>query len=236
MASPDVRMRTAFRQDQQGRIQSTREPDPSHGPLIAIVRGPKSTSWAVRDDVPEHLAQELAAFARQEPPTDNLHQPPLHAERYVALLRRRMADGQVPERKLHESDGPSFTFPDHIPDLGAVSMIEDERLLDHHFLGWFPGEIAGGRYPVMSVVVDGYPVSICCSARRSTEAAEAGLDTAEAYRGRGFGPRVAAAWARAIRAEGLTPLYSTLWMNTASLAVANKLELISFASHWKLNA
>jgi len=53
----------------------------------------------------------------------------------------------------------------------------------------------------------------CFCARRSDAAAEAGLETAEAFRGRGFGPRVTAAWAWAIRATGRIPLYSTAWTN-----------------------
>ena len=76
----------------------------------------------------------------------------------------------------------------------------------------------------------GYPVSICFCARRSGEAAEAGLDTAEGYRGRGYGPRVTALWATAIRRSGLVPLYSTSWSNQASLAVARKLGLVAYAS------
>jgi hypothetical protein len=88
---------------------------------------------------------------------------------------------------------------------------------------------------VVAVVEDGYPVSICFSARKSGVAAEAGLETAEAFRGRGFGPRVAAAWALSIRAAGRVPLYSTSWANDASLAVARKLGLLAYASHWSLS-
>lgn len=97
------------------------------------------------------------------------------------------------------------------------------------------GEIVQGRSPAMAIVEDGYPVSVCFCARRSHEAAEAGLETAEAYRGRGYGPRVAAAWALAVRASGRIPLYSTSWNNAASLAVARKLGLIVYASGWSLH-
>ena len=79
------------------------------------------------------------------------------------------------------------------------------------------------------------PVSICFCARRSDIAAEAGLETAESYRGRGYGPRVTAAWAAAVRNAGLTPLYSTSWMNHASLAVARKLSLVAYASSWSIS-
>jgi predicted GNAT family acetyltransferase len=92
------------------------------------------------------------------------------------------------------------------------------------------GEIEAGRSPVLAVVEAGHAVSVCFCARRSDVAAEAGLQTAEAFRGRGFGTRVTAAWALAIRASGRIPLYSTSWTNGASLAVARKLGLVAYAS------
>ena len=80
----------------------------------------------------------------------------------------------------------------------------------------------------------GYPVSVCfCATRHSAPALEAGVETAAAFRGRGLAPRVTAAWARAIRASGKIPVYSTDWTNTSSLAVARKLGLIQYASDCK---
>ena len=114
-------------------------------------------------------------------------------------------------------------------------IVEDERLLQRNFRGWVAGEIAAGRAPVMAICEDGYPVSICFCARRADGAAEAGLETAAAWRGRGFGPRVTAAWACAVRASGRIPLYSTAWSNHASLTVARKLGLIAYASSWSLS-
>jgi predicted GNAT family acetyltransferase len=108
-------------------------------------------------------------------------------------------------------------------------------LLQHNFRGWVAGEIAAGRLPVIAVSKDGVPVSICFCARRSDLAAEAGVETAEAFRGLGLGPRVTAAWALAIRAEGRIPLYSTSWTNSASLSVARKLGLIAYASGWSIS-
>lgn len=84
------------------------------------------------------------------------------------------------------------------------------------------------------MIEDQQPVSICFCARRSKVAAEAGLDTAAAFRGRGFGPRATIAWAHATRALGLEPLYSTAWDNAASLAVARKLRLQPYACTWSL--
>jgi len=37
-----------------------------------------------------------------------------------------------------------------------------------------------------------------------------------------------------MRASGRSPLYSTSWTNTASLAVADKLGLVAYASDWSI--
>jgi predicted GNAT family acetyltransferase len=86
----------------------------------------------------------------------------------------------------------------------------------------------------MAASEDGAPVSLCLCARRSPDAAEAGLDTAPDYRGRGHAIRVASAWAVAVRASGRTPLYSTSWENAASLGVAGKLGLAIYATDWSI--
>ncbi|MYA61126.1 MAG: GNAT family N-acetyltransferase [Dehalococcoidia bacterium] len=78
-------------------------------------------------------------------------------------------------------------------------------------------------------------MSVCFCARRSDSVAEAGLETAEAYRGQGLGTRVTAAWANAVRTSGRVPLYSTSWSNGASLAVARKLGLVAYASSWSVS-
>jgi hypothetical protein len=245
MSTPDLHLKTCLVLNDDGRIVSTREPRASRGPLFTLIRGATSCAWAVRADVPGYLASELDRLARDEPPTHDFHEAPVHADRYVSLLEGRIASSAsvkqpVHVTKSHRSDGPAFEFPDSLAPAPAqqsadMVVVEDERLIEHHFGGWAPGEIEAGRSPVLAIIEDGYPVSICFCARRSGVAAEAGLDTAAAYRGRGYGPRVAAAWALAIRSSGRTPLYSTAWTNHASLAVARKLNLLAYASSWALS-
>ncbi len=137
--------------------------------------------------------------------------------------------------ETRQSNGPAYTFPRALVRPADVIVVEDEQLLERNFRGWVPGEIAAGRSPVLSIFEDGSPVSVCFCARRFAEAAGAGVETAEAYRGRGFAARVTAAWALAIRAGGLVPLYSTAWTNDASVSVARKLGLMAYASTWSLS-
>jgi hypothetical protein len=224
--TPDLHLSTLFVLDSRGRITSTREPGGSAGPLFSLVRGASERVWAVRKDVPTEVARDLDALAREEPPAADLRAPPVHAERYRSILGRS---------GLREDAGPAFVFPDVPEQPTGIDLIEDERLLDHNFRGWLPGEIAAGRHPVMAVMEGGHPVSICFSARSSDVAAEAGVETAAAFRGRGFATIVTRAWAAAICASGRTPLYSTSWTNDASLAVARKLRLIAYACGWSLS-
>jgi hypothetical protein len=223
MSTPQLQLKTSFVFDAAGRIASTREPQATPGPLFALVRSTTSCAWAVRSDVTEAVAIELNCLAGEEPPLSDLRDPPLHADRYTALIA-----GQV-------QSGLAFTFPRAIPQPLGIVVIEDEQLLEHHFRGWVVGEIAAGRAPVMAIIENGYPVSVCFSARWSGVAAEAGVETAPSFRGRGLAPRVIAAWALAVRASGRTPLYSTDWSNAASLAVARKLGLEAYAADWSVS-
>ena len=229
MSSADLHLRTLYVLEPDGRIISTREPGATRGPLFSLVRSETRCVWAVRSDVPNDIAGELDDLARREPLVADFRDSPVYADRYLSILRSRVS------LEVQVSSGPAFTFPDVVAHSNDVLTVENERQLDRNFQGWVAGEIAAGRGPVMAIMNEGYPVSICFCARSSDLAAEAGLETAEAFRGRGFGPRVTAAWALAIRASGRIPLYSTSWTNEPSLKVARKLRLKAYASGWSVS-
>jgi len=235
MTTPDLHIKTCFVLDANGRVVSTREPGATRGPLFTMVKSLDACAWAVRADIPPALASEIDRLAQAEPQPLDLQQAPAQSHRYIALLIGRIARNEATVKKVMESDGPAFEFPDALVHSPDVVVVEDEQLLNRNFSGWVPGEIEAGRAPVMAIVEDGYPVSICFCARRSDTAAEAGVETAEAYRGRGYAPLVTAAWALAVRNSGRIPLYSASWSNKASLAVARKLNLVTYASSWALN-
>lgn len=224
MSTPEIELTTTFILDDRRRIVSTREPGATHGPLFTIIRSATQCAWAVRHDLPDDLAGAIAALARQEPPLRDLQSAPVHAERYLALSNGKLG-----------FCGPAFSFPPRLPPTPGVVQVQEERDLQRNFSDWTLGELDAGRAPVMGVLEAGYPVSICFCARRSEQAAAAGLETAAAFRGRGFAATVTAAWATAIRATGIAPLYSAAWTNPASLAVARKLGLIAHASFWSIS-
>ena len=222
MITPKLLLETSYELSDSGRILRTREPLPSPGPRFVLQRSNSDCAWALRSDVPEDLAAEVDRLAQDEPPANDLRVEPIHAEEYLSLL-----GGEV-------DWGPTFLFPAETHhQYEGVTPIDDLSLLKRNFSGWTAAEIPH-RLPIMAVLQGGHAVSVCFSARRSPVAAEAGLETAGAFRGRGLGPQVTAAWADAIRSLGLIPLYSTSWSNSASLSVARKLRLIEATSDWSL--
>ena len=222
MSTPDLHLRTLFLLNTDRRIIAAREPKPSPSPLFKLIRGKTSCAWAVRVDVPQDIAGELDGLAREEPPVSDFWSAPLHTERYMSLVKGEVASG------------PAFVFPEAITKPLGTELIEDVQLLDHNFSDWNASEIPECT-PIVAVIEEGHAVSVCFCARRSNVAAEAGLETAVAFRGRGLGPRVVAAWALAIRASGRIPLYSTSWSNDASLVVARKLRLLAYADAWSIS-
>ena len=154
---------------------------------------------------------------------DDWRQPPRFAERYRELLGSDLVSG------------PALEFPAQIDVPTGVSLIEDASLLARHIPGWTSEEMPG-RIPAAAILVDGHAVSLCACARRTAEAAEASLETADLFRGRGFAQRVTAAWAIAVRESARLPLYSTSWDNNASRSVAHKLGLSVYAATWSVYA
>ena len=219
--TPELQLQTLFVLNGAGRIVSTREPNPTAGPAFALIQGRTTCAYAVHTRVPEELAGQLVALARTEPPVQDFKDDPVHANRYMSLLRGRV------------DSGPAFTFPEVVPAPVDIVGVTSLSQLERHFHGWTADELPE-RAPILAIVEAGYAVSVCFCARRSAVAAEAGLDTAAPFRGRGLGPRVTAAWAHAIRSAGRLPLYSTSWSNVASLAVARKLGLEMCAGDWSL--
>ncbi len=92
------------------------------------------------------------------------------------------------------------------------------------------GDAGEASHPIAVVRADNSEVaSVCHSARSTSGAAEAGVETADEYRGRGYGSLAVLKWAAAVREGGRMPLYSTEWENTASRALARSLGLICYA-------
>lgn len=108
--------------------------------------------------------------------------------------------------------------------LGPIEITEDNKYLIKEAFPYTHDELAE-RAPVFTVIEAGVPVSLCCSARQTTEAAEASVFTNEHYRGRGYAVDVVRAWAKKVQQQNRTTFYSTSWDNFSSRIIAEKLAM-----------
>ena len=200
MSTPQRNLDTSFVRDKQGRIISTREAVPTHGPLFCLVRGASDCAWSIHADLPNDTARAINRLARSEPCTSGFHRPSAHTDGYRRLIGTYVSSRRRTAVDPLEHSGPAMTFPDALFPANDAVRVDDERLLAIEFRGWEVGEIASGRAPVLAVFADGHPVSLCFCARASDAAAEAGVETAERYRGR------ASRLCRARRRPGPAPM------------------------------
>jgi hypothetical protein len=129
------------------------------------------------------------------------------------------------------SFGPAYVFPvvkDNSITKSIKVTIENKELLKAHFPYTF--EDFEYKQPCFVIVEDNKVVSICCSARQTSEADEASVYTHEDYRGRAYGVDVTNAWAAEVQKQGRIALYSTSWDNFASQSLARKLQLVQYGT------
>jgi hypothetical protein len=222
----EIQADALFTHDARGRIGYVNEPDGDRAPRFFFGRTGEGNLWRFRDDLTEDLVRHLDRLAADEPVQVDLRAEPRNLGAFLAALR---SDRETPSIDA----GPAFRFPDELPPPADVTPITRENIHLLRRLGWDPDAEArelDARGPFVAVVQDGAAVSVCFCARLTARSAEAGVETMEAYRGRGYAPAVVAAWAHAVRAIGRIPLYSTSWDNLASRAVARKLGLVQYGT------
>ena len=219
-------VRVLYQLDQANRIVRINESDPEEeAPLVFIARGRSSNLVRFRNDVPDDLVEELDSLVHTLSPWSG-DQPDLSDYEGIRARIHQWRSISKEEQNL------AYRFPSRAFELPAIQYTlitsENDDLIAESFP--YTKSILDERSPVVAVISDGQAVSACYSARKTQDAAEAGVATLEGYRGRGFAFATVAAWACAILDSGLTPLYSTSWDNQASRAVAAKLGLEAYAT------
>jgi len=172
-----------------------------------------------RFDIPDEIREKINALCQKEP--KNIKANPQYLGKYLGLLK----DNDF-------SISLCYYIPqDFIGNNGStiVSHITRNNIdtLDYEGFSWLTKEIDYVQ-PCIGAIVDNKIVSLCYSVRISSKAYEAGVDTLEEFRGNGYALDVVAAWASAVRAKGILPLYSTLIENAASQRVAQKAGLYNY--------
>ena len=88
-----------------------------------------------------------------------------------------------------------------------------------HYFPWLPEELLDVPF-CAAYLEDSQVVSICRSVRIILEAEEAGIETAELYRRKGYAFHTLAECADAVRRNGSILLYSAYTSHIASLGLA----------------
>jgi hypothetical protein len=229
----EIHLTTLYVSDDDGRLRSVREPGEPYAPgRFAMVRTPAANSWRFRHDLPATLAEELDTLCRAEPVTVELQREPTIAPRLRAALA---AHAPITD----EYRGPAYWIPATNAAGTSEAMLIDRSnaaVLEAHF-PWRAHLLrsVSDPGPIAAVVVAGSAVAVCSCARLSPLAAEAGVDTHESARRKGFATAAVSCWAAAVRARGLLPMYSTSWDNLASQAVARRLKMAQYGEDWSIS-
>lgn len=227
----ELHIQTLFSCDAAGRLRAVNEFGEPPAPLFYMGRTREGNLWRFRDDLPAAVVAEVDRLCRAEPiAIDLASQPQNHA-----AIRTLLAEylGRQPQQESH---GPAYWIPDGQTQAADVVLISETNV--EYTTATFPWvrqllqEKEPG--PVAAAIEQGQAVCICYCSRRPAEATEAGVETLEPFRGRGYATATVAAWAAAVHSLGCIPMYSTSWQNFASQAVARKLGMVFYGEDWSL--
>ena len=218
---------TLYCLDLAGNIAATNYPGSPDPPRLAVGLTTEGVRWRFRHDVPADTRATINSLLQSEVPPADLRHPPAT----LAAVRETLAaDGPVTDQWF----GPAWYAPAclALPVDGTATLLTtvDDLGPDQRD---FAGDVAS-QQPFLVVREVGMIAAVCFCARRSAVAAEAGVATVAAYRGRGYATAAVAAWIAAVRRLGLQPLYSTSWDNLASQGVARKLGLVLYGANLSL--
>jgi hypothetical protein len=218
-----IRADTLFVRDSRGRLLRSNEPDGRPAPRLFLGRTAAGDVVRFGETLPDALARELAEIVARQPAAADLRVPPA-----LLVALRAVLEWHAPV--VEEGGGPAYRFPASLaPPDEVVQVTQGNLALVRDTFPWLERELPDWQ-PCFAVVRDSAAVSVCFSSRNGAAAAEAGLETLPAFRGRGYAAAVTAAWGAAIRSGGRIPLYSTAWDNIASQRVAQRVGLILFGS------
>ena len=228
-----IQINTLFRTSATGRLCYVNEPGPDEScppaPRFFMGRTCEGNLWRFHTDLPPAIVSELDELCRNEPIVDDLTVLPRQADAIRTVLAR---SGPVQE----EYQGPAYWIATDPPVAANAVLLTPNNLelLRTNFPDWLKPPPYYELGPAAVTVVDGQAVAICCCVRVPGRATEAGVETAPAYRGRGYAGAAVALWAAGVRQRGLLPLYDTGWDNLASQRVAAKLGMVQYGEDWSI--
>ncbi len=218
-----IQVEVLFTLDENGYLLGINEPggDAELAPRFFIGHTNEGSICRFRFDLPEDVVTQLKEVAAAEPMLIDSRTCPSSYNQFKDILQ-----SHAPIERIWI--GPAYRFPKRIaPPTNVVRLSsENAGLLKGDFANMVT-ELDDGK-PYLAVIEDSQAVSVCRSVRLSSRAHEAGVDTLDTYRWRGYATSAVAAWALAVRSLNLIPLYSTSWDNVASQGVARQLGLVQY--------
>lgn len=221
-----IHVEASFTHDASQRILLVNEPwlndaERAPAPRFFLGRTTEGHVWRFRSDLPSQLVDRLEALCSREPVMTNLGEKPAHLEAYLRLLEEHEPVERV-------GAGPAYRVPLRAaPPAQPVPITDSNAGVLRDGFEEMAAELATAQ-PFFGILQGGCAVSICRSVRITPRGHEAGVETLDDFRGRGYAGDVVARWAVAVDAMGCVPLYSTSWENTASQNVAKKLGTICY--------
>ena len=202
-----------------GRILAVNQWDGGSVPRFHLGRTRQGVAYRFRDDIPAVLENRLKYWCDDEPLQTDICGYPVHLDKYIELL-----EDQQPVNSIWQGPVYRFRLRPEMTSIETTLLNKDNRhLLETCLSDWLPD--VGHRWPFIASIADNHAVSVCASVRVTERAHEAGLETFESYRKRGFAVAAVSAWANAVFDQGAIPFYSTSWDNVRSQNVALSLEL-----------
>ena len=226
-----IRTTTNFVLSASGRILHQNSPDKEPGPRLYLAGCQSANVTLIRHDVGERTAQAIERLAADEPPLRDRDSLPVRLDEYLDLLSA--------EAPVEQWDaGLIWTFPDHLDYEHPAVLVgsdtpEGDRLLDRLTEQGMPEALlvagfvdVGEFWAPWCVALQGDEIaSIAFAARLGPAAAETGVYTFAAFRGRGLAPAATAGWASLPALSGRRLFYSTSRTNISSQRVTQRLGL-----------
>jgi RimJ/RimL family protein N-acetyltransferase len=224
----DFHLEAMFTHNSANRIVQLNVPGGTEAPRFVLGRTAEGHVRRYRQDLPDDLVAELESLCGQERKPDPPDRMPDHLDDYVRLLEAHAPVTQV-------WSGPAWWVSlDDDASGGSIAITpKDVGHLRGSMDDWV--DDVPQMQPMHAVVEGGKAVSICATVRFTDRALAAGVETVEAWRGRGIASRVVSDWARKVHVMGKIPLYSTTWENVASQRVAAKLGLVQIGVDFQVS-
>jgi GNAT superfamily N-acetyltransferase len=159
-----------------------------------------------------------------------------HLEGYVTYFNHELP-ANLRAQLLQLGPPAAFDHPDEVRQLITEAYLPCKGGEDIFWSGYFSHTPASANYPdachhgvTWSVYRDEQEVCRALSIRDNERCAEVYVESLPAYRRRGFGRQVVAAWAMEIMNSGRVALYSYRLKNLASAALASSLGIEWYAN------